>query len=147
MNVPSMPTCELCSQDGGVPVWRDANWRVVRVQDAAFPAYYRVVCNHHVVEFGDLLAPERTRCMGLVVGVERVLRERLEPTKMNIASLGNVTPHVHWHVIARFDWDSHFPRPIWDAPQRAADAQRLQAIVQSLPELDAAVAAALNAQR
>ena len=48
--------------------------------------------------------------MGAVSSVERVLRDALAPTKINLASLGNVVPHLHWHVIARFDWDSHFPR-------------------------------------
>lgn len=137
-------SCELCREPGGRLVWRDKHWRAVRVDDAAFPAYYRVVCNHHVAEFSDLLAPERERCMQLVVAVERVLREQLSPTKLNLASLGNVTPHVHWHVIARFAWDSHYPQPIWGREQRPADAVRLSALRDALPGLDLAVAQALN---
>jgi diadenosine tetraphosphate (Ap4A) HIT family hydrolase len=39
---------------------------------------------------------------------------------MNLASLGNMTPHVHWHVIPRFEDDRHYPGPIWAAPKRAA---------------------------
>jgi len=38
--------------------------------------------------------------------------------KMNLASLGNMTPHVHWHVVPRFADDRHFPNPIWAAPKR-----------------------------
>jgi len=38
--------------------------------------------------------------------------------KMNLASLGNQTPHVHWHVVPRFRDDRHFPGPIWAAAQR-----------------------------
>ena len=119
-----MEPCELCLSDGGTLVWKDADWRVVRVDDAKFPAYYRVICNHHVAEFGDLLAPERERCMALVTIVERVLREELAPTKINLASLGNIVPHLHWHVIARFGWDSHFPQPIWGVAQRRCDDAR-----------------------
>jgi diadenosine tetraphosphate (Ap4A) HIT family hydrolase len=137
------PACELCSRPGGDLVWRDARWRVVRVSDAAFPAYYRVICNDHVAEFSDLLAPERQRCMNLVVAVERVLREQLAPTKVNLASLGNKTPHLHWHVIARFDWDSHFPQPVWGAAQRAPERDAAARLAVPLAELDRAVAAAL----
>ena len=36
-------------------------------------------------------------------------RDACEPDKMNLASLGNMTPHVHWHVIPRFRDDRHFP--------------------------------------
>jgi diadenosine tetraphosphate (Ap4A) HIT family hydrolase len=41
--------------------------------------------------------------------------------KMNIASLGNLVPHVHWHVIPRFADDSHFPQAVWSEPSRVAE--------------------------
>jgi len=135
--------CELCVTEGGLALWRDARWRVVRVDSREFPAYYRVICNDHVAEFSDLLAPERQRCMQLVVTVERVLREQLAPTKVNLASLGNATPHLHWHVIARFDWDCNYPLSIWVDRQRDADVVRLDRVTASLPILDATLAATL----
>jgi diadenosine tetraphosphate (Ap4A) HIT family hydrolase len=52
---------------------------------------------------------------------------RLDPVKMNLASLGNLVPHVHWHVVPRYADDTHFPQPIWAAPQRAAPARALPA--------------------
>jgi diadenosine tetraphosphate (Ap4A) HIT family hydrolase len=61
--------------------------------------------------------------------VEQALREQLQPTKVNVASLGNMVPHVHWHVIARFDWDSHFPSPVWAAAQRESPAGPYEAVV------------------
>ena len=45
-------------------------------------------------------------------------REVLRPDKINLASLGNVVPHLHWHVIPRFADDRHFPAPVWATPQR-----------------------------
>src|SRR4030095_9986613 len=135
-------TCELCDATGGIAMWREPHWRVVRVEDAAFPAFYRVICNDHVAEFSDLLAPERQRCMNLVTAIERVLRAHLAPTKVNLASLGNMTPHVHWHVIARFDWDSHYPQPIWGTAQRRCD-DAVQRLAMPLSDLDAAVRGAL----
>lgn len=138
-------SCELCEQDGGLVVHRDRDWRVVRVEDAAFPAFYRVICNHHVAEFSELLAPERQRCMNLVTLIERTLLGLLRPTKINLASLGNVVPHVHWHIVARFDWDSHFPQPLWGAAQRQLDEPALELLALSLPELDRAVANAVRA--
>jgi len=49
----------------------------------------------------------------------------MQPTKINLASLGNVVPHLHWHVIPRWADDTHFPDPIW-APARRADAPMRQ---------------------
>ena len=53
--------------------------------------------------------------MHVVYVVERTLRTLLNPTKVNIASFGNVVPHVHWHVIPRFEGDPHYPNPVWGA--------------------------------
>jgi diadenosine tetraphosphate (Ap4A) HIT family hydrolase len=41
-----------------------------------------------------------------------------KPKKINIASFGNYMPHVHWHIMARFEEDSYFPEPIWGEKQR-----------------------------
>jgi diadenosine tetraphosphate (Ap4A) HIT family hydrolase len=58
--------------------------------------------------------------MNAVLATERALRKALQPDKINLASLGNLVPHLHWHVIPRWRDDSHFPAPIWAAPQRTA---------------------------
>jgi diadenosine tetraphosphate (Ap4A) HIT family hydrolase len=135
--------CELCEDPGGLPVWADAHWRVVRVDDATFPAFYRVVSVPHVAEFSDLAEADRTRCMTLVAGVEQVLRRELAPAKVNLASLGNVVPHLHWHVIARFHWDSHFPQPIWAPAQRAVEPGAAGRLARPMDALDAAVRTAV----
>ncbi len=136
--------CELCGQDAAPAVWRDDDWRVVRVADAAFPAFYRVISRAHVREMSQLSRPARHRAIDLVCAVERVLIERLQPTKVNLASLGNVVPHLHWHVIARFDEDSHFPQPIWGAKQRE-DGDAAGRLALDLDRLDDAVREALRA--
>ena len=120
--------CPLCETDGGLLVYRDESMRVIQAAEAGFPAFYRVIWRRHVAEFSDLSAAERQTCMNAVVAVEQILRDELRPAKINLAALGNVVPHLHWHVIARFDWDSHFPAPVWGAPLRDADEARLAAV-------------------
>lgn len=138
--------CHLCEHDGGELVWKGERLRVVRVEDTPdHPAFYRVIWNAHAAEFSDLSPEDRAACMEAVVRVERVLREQLWPAKINIASLGNMVPHLHWHMIPRFEGDAHFPYPIWSAPQRSADATELARLRKALPELDRAVAAAMSA--
>ncbi|PJI98890.1 diadenosine tetraphosphate (Ap4A) HIT family hydrolase [Acidovorax sp. 69] len=131
--------CPLCAEDGGALVWRGERLRVIRAQEAGFPAFYRVVWNAHVAEFSDLTAAERAHCMEAVTVVEQALRQHLSPAKINIAALGNMVPHLHWHVIARFDWDSHFPSPVWAAAQRPSPAAQEAAVLALLPALDSAL--------
>jgi diadenosine tetraphosphate (Ap4A) HIT family hydrolase len=127
--------------DGGLVVARTSKFRIVRVVDGdeavRFPAFYRLIWATHVAEFSDLADADRHACMDAVTEIERVLRSLLAPTKVNLAALGNVVPHLHWHVIARFEGDSHFPAPVWAAPKREA----------ALPALDLAAVDAAIAQR
>jgi diadenosine tetraphosphate (Ap4A) HIT family hydrolase len=120
----ALPACELCASAGGTLVWRDRKCRVVLVDDADYRGYCRVVWNKHVKEMTDLPPGDQAHCMRVVFMVERVLRDLLEPHKVNVACLGNMTPHIHWHVIPRFKDDAHFPLPIWGRRQRASAARR-----------------------
>lgn len=124
--------CPLCAQDGGTVVWRKSKLRVIRADEPGFPAFYRVVWNDHVAEFSDLNTADRAHCMDVVSQVEQALRQHLQPTKINLAALGNMVPHLHWHVIARFDWDSHFPAPVWAAAQRERDLGQEAAVRERL---------------
>ena len=133
--MPAAPDCPLCAQDGGQLVWRGEKLRVIRAEETGFPAFYRVVWNTHVAEFSDLNAADRAHCMDVVVQVEQALRAHLQPTKINLATLGNMVAHLHWHVIARFDWDSHFPAPVWAAAQRERSLEQELALHSRLPAL------------
>ncbi len=144
MSEPLLEGCELCREAGGHALWRDADWRVVRVADDAFPAFYRVIANRHVAEFSDLPAAARQRCIELVAAVEGALRRQLAPTKINLASLGNQVAHLHWHVVARFDWDARFPQPIWGSALREVQPPPRDRLAVSLAQLDRAVQEALE---
>src|SRR5262245_1215025 len=127
-------SCELCANEGGALLWRDELLRIVAVEDFDYPGFCRVVLNRHSREMSDLSSDERRRIMDAVFAVEAALRETMNPDKINLACLGNLTPHVHWHVIPRFRDDRHFPAPIWTAPQRenarrSVDRAKLKACI------------------
>jgi diadenosine tetraphosphate (Ap4A) HIT family hydrolase len=127
----------LCDTAGGRVVGRTDRWRLIHAGEAGFPAFYRVVWNAHVAEFSDLPAAERAECMEAVVAVEQALRTHLQPAKVNVASLGNAVAHLHWHVIARFGWDSHFPGAVWAQALREADGGELARVAARLPQVEA----------
>lgn len=112
--------CELCDGDGGEVLFRGEWFRVVAIDDARFPGFCRVIVTSHVREMTDLPAERQLALLRAVLAVERAVRAVANPDKVNLASLGNVTPHVHWHVIPRWRDDSHFPDPIWAPARRPA---------------------------
>jgi diadenosine tetraphosphate (Ap4A) HIT family hydrolase len=114
--------CELCESDGGTLIWRNEDCRVVCVEEPGYPGFCRAIWNAHVKELTDLTHDERIRFMSVVFAVEAALRELLNPDKVNLASLGNITPHLHWHVIPRFVSDPHFPNPIWSTTMRQPES-------------------------
>src|SRR5262249_46484852 len=115
---PPMQACPLCAEDGGAIVFRDDLLRVVLVDDADLPGFARVILNAHVKEVTDLEPAVRVELLRAVFAVEEAQRELLQQLKMNLASLGNAVPHVHWHVIPRFADDAFYPQPIWGQRQR-----------------------------
>lgn len=117
-------SCPLCQEPGGVVVWRSALCRVVRVEDAHYAGFYRVIWADHVREMSDLATDQRMALMRVVFAVETAVRHFYQPDKINLASFGNVVPHLHWHVIARWQDDRHFPEPLWGAVQRPEAARR-----------------------
>jgi diadenosine tetraphosphate (Ap4A) HIT family hydrolase len=112
--------CELCDSAGGDVLWQDDCCRVIAVADSGFPGFCRVILQSHVAEMTDLLPDIRDRLLKTVLATESALREIMSPHKINLACLGNMVPHLHWHVIPRFRDDSHFPDPVWATARRVS---------------------------
>jgi diadenosine tetraphosphate (Ap4A) HIT family hydrolase len=135
--------CDLCkllaAPAAGMLVWADHQVSVVAVDEAEYPGFTRVVWNAHIKEMTDLSAAERNRVMEVVWAVESAQRAVMAPEKINLASFGNMTPHVHWHVIPRYLDDAHFPNPTWAVQQRSSAPDALASRRALLPALHAAI--------
>ncbi|WP_370530720.1 HIT family protein [Methylophilus aquaticus] len=124
-----MIKCPLCTPTPQDLLWQDDFCRVVLLHDADYPAYCRIELLAHVKEMTDLPPAERARTMKVVFAVERAVRDVIQPDKINLASLGNKTPHMHWHVIPRFEHDKHFPNSHWGEAVRDSEVQPLSQTV------------------
>jgi diadenosine tetraphosphate (Ap4A) HIT family hydrolase len=138
-------TCELCEL-AAPTVYRDDKLSVILVDDQNYPGFCRVIWNEHVKEMSDLPDADRLLLNDAVWRVESALREVMAPAKVNVASLGNVVPHLHWHVIPRFADDAHFPNPVWAPAVRQVGEQTLAARRALLPQLAAAIVRRMDEQ-
>jgi len=140
------PGCELCDLAALTPVYADSKLSVIIVDDANYPGFCRVIWRDHVREMSDLARDDRLLLNEAVYQVEQAVREVMQPTKVNVASLGNVVPHLHWHVIPRYTDDAHFPAPVWAAAVRQTEQTTLEARRALLPALADAIARRMNQQ-
>jgi diadenosine tetraphosphate (Ap4A) HIT family hydrolase len=131
--------CELCELSAPTVVDND-KFAVILVDDANYPGFARVIWKDHVREVSDLADEDRLLLNDAVWKLELAVREVMQPLKVNVASLGNVVPHLHWHVIPRYADDAHFPAPVWAQAQRTTDEAVLVARRTLVPQLAEAIA-------
>jgi diadenosine tetraphosphate (Ap4A) HIT family hydrolase len=131
--------CELCELAASSKVVANDKFSVILADEANYPGFARVIWNEHVREVSDLADEDRLLLNEAVFKLEQAVREVMQPLKVNVASLGNVVPHLHWHVIPRYADDAHFPAPVWAQAVRATSADVLEARRALLPELKRAI--------
>ena len=143
-----MINCTLCKEDlkpeEGQLIWRGDDCRVIRVNDSDLPGFCRVIWNRHVPEMTNLTYGEREHLMTLVFAVEEAIRHVMHPDKVNLAALGNMVPHIHWHVIPRYKDDAFYPGSAWSKRVQETPAAVLAARKQKAMELPMAIKAAIS---
>jgi diadenosine tetraphosphate (Ap4A) HIT family hydrolase len=148
MTAASVPDCELCALlagDDDSVVWSDGRVAVILADEPAYPGFCRVLWHGHVKEMTDLAPVERNLLMAAVWQVEAAVREVMVPDKVNLASLGNMVPHLHWHVIPRYVDDAQFPAPVWAVVQRVTPSAMLAQRAALLPRLRTSLVQRLGA--
>ncbi len=114
-----MQTCPMCDKWLDEPDLRIAELDqsyVLLNRDQFFPGYTFVVTKNHVTELFHLDRQMRTALMEEVTLIAASLYNLYKPAKMNYELLGNMVPHMHWHLVPRFTAEPLWPRPIWSEP-------------------------------
>lgn len=120
-------------------IWRGDDCRIILVNDPELPGFCRIIWNLHVSEMTDLTYGEREHLMTLVFAVEEAVRYVMHPDKMNVAALGNMAPHIHWHVIPRYKDDAFFPGSVWSNKINKTPALILESRMEKVQDLPAAI--------
>ena len=116
-----MTNCPICSK------WQDEpKQRIVELgetlvslnRDQFFAGYCFVYTKSHVTELFHLDEATRNAVMAEVCAVARALYTVFGPDKINYELLGNMAPHMHWHIVPRFSTDQLWPRPHWSEPHQ-----------------------------
>ncbi|MHC1479267.1 HIT domain-containing protein [Frateuria aurantia] len=102
------------------------------MDDSRYPWVILVPRRPGLCEVLDLEIPDQTVLWQEVHRIAAVLRDLTSCDKLNIATLGNLVPQLHIHVVARRREDPAWPGPVWGHspaqpyPEAAADELILQ---------------------
>ena len=83
------------------------------MNNSDFPWVILVPEKNDIVEIMDLKANEFNKLNSEILQVAKILKSVFNPDKLNIATLGNIVPQMHIHIVARFKNDKLFPKPVW----------------------------------
>jgi len=89
----------------------------IEVEESEIP-WLKIFTQTPYKEMSEVPTEIKLEIYDLLDVIEKEMLSYYNPTKINIASFGNYMPHVHWHIMARFEEDSYFPEPMWGSKQR-----------------------------
>ncbi len=137
-----IPPCPMCSRwdaDRDLRIAELSHSYVILNRDQFFPGYTLLFTKSHVTELFHLEAVIRAELTEEVAIVAKAIYDVFRPDKINYELLGNMVPHMHWHLVPRFASDPLWPRPIWAEPHEdihlSPDGyrQRIESIRKALP--------------
>ena len=91
----------------------------IEIEQSEIP-WIKIFTQTSYKEMSEVPSEIRFQIFELLDLIEVEMLNYFNPKKINIASFGNYMPHVHWHIMARFEEDSYFPEPMWGTKQREA---------------------------
>jgi diadenosine tetraphosphate (Ap4A) HIT family hydrolase len=92
----------------------ELNLCTVRLMNArALPWLILVPKRPGIREIIDLEPPDQATLWDEITTTAAKLKAACNPHKLNIAALGNVVPQLHVHIVARYENDPAWPKPVW----------------------------------
>lgn len=93
--------------------------RVLLEDNMHYPWLFLVPRKTNVSRLIDLSESDQLQLLKEMDYVQKIMWKEFQPTQLNVAAIGNKTPQLHIHIIARFSNDSAWPNTVWDHPTRA----------------------------
>lgn len=107
------PMCRRWEADSDLRIVELPHSYVILNRDQYFPGYTLLFTKIHATELFHLDREVRVALMEEVSSVAEALYSIYTPAKINYELLGNMVPHIHWHIVPRFASEPLWPRPIW----------------------------------
>ena len=111
-------------------------------KDANYPWFILVPQRTHsntaeLTEIYQLDTTDRAQLMRESCLLAEALNSVFQPDKLNLATIGNMVPQLHYHHVVRFEGDPAWPGPVWGAVpatdyHSAEQARRIELVARAL---------------
>jgi diadenosine tetraphosphate (Ap4A) HIT family hydrolase len=92
--------------------------RVFLEDEKNYPWIFLIPRRPTIAKIMDLSLEDQIQLVKELDVAQKIIWEQFKPTQINVAALGNKTPQLHVHVIARYNYDPAWPATVWDHPVR-----------------------------
>lgn len=86
---------------------------ILLMNDSRYPWIILVPRFADAVDITDLSAENRLIFTEEINQIAVLMKQHFQPDRLNIAMLGNIVPQLHCHIIARFETDFAWAKPVW----------------------------------
>jgi len=90
---------------------------VILGQGQYFKGYCLIFMKNHKEQLGQLPGKKQKALYADVIRVAGAIDRAFKPARINYENLGNITHHIHWHIIPRYKSDPYKKLPIWQIPE------------------------------
>lgn len=90
--------------------------KVLLEDNRNYPWLFLVPCRENIGKIMDLNAADQLQLIKELDYAQKILWSAFKPTQINVAAIGNKTPQLHIHIIARNISDPAWPGTVWDHP-------------------------------
>lgn len=111
-------------------------------KDANYPWFILVPQRPGLTEIHQLDEADRARLITESCHLAKALEKAFQPDKLNLATIGNMVPQLHYHHVARYKNDPAWPGPVWGAAppaeyEKAQCSRRIAMVQEALTALSA----------
>jgi diadenosine tetraphosphate (Ap4A) HIT family hydrolase len=100
--------------------------------NAHYPWVILIPKRSNISEIISLSTQEQHLLIDEISLVSKAMQELFRPDKLNIATLGNIVPQLHIHIIARYKNDLAWPQPVFGKESLPYNSDKRDEIIKRL---------------
>jgi diadenosine tetraphosphate (Ap4A) HIT family hydrolase len=86
----------------------------IRLHDnLKFPWLILIPRRKNITDMSELNSKDQILLMKEIIYVSKIVKKLFKTSKLNVEKIGNITPQLHIHIIARYKNDSSWPLSVW----------------------------------